>query len=223
MDEGTMFSLEPQPQLGERVYKVLTESIVSQMLEPGQHLVIEDLAARMGTSGTPVREALNRLQQEGLVSKIPYQGWRVKQFTTDEIIELYQVRASLEALAVKTCCARHSEDILRLLMELQTQGIQAISRGDLERYRRYNDKFHDGILQEAGNGTLQSMMSTLRNRIRLFSETTIRFPGRPQRAIGEHAALIECIRTGDDARGVALMERHILSALQDLVDMEGLK
>ncbi len=221
MDEMTRFSLEPQPQLGERVYRVLMESIVSQILESGQHLVIEDLAVKMGTSGTPIREALSRLQQEGLVSKIPYQGWKVRQFTVDEITELYQVRAALEGLAVRICCEQHSEKTLQQLMELQAQGIQAMSEVNLEEYRRYNDELHDIILQATGNGTLQDMMNTLKNRIRLFSETTIRFPGRPQRALGEHAELIECIRVGDGVRGVALMEQHISSALQDLVAREG--
>lgn len=212
-----MFLLEPQPQLGERVYKVLLESIVSHSLESGQHLVIDELAVKMGTSGTPIREALARLQQEGLVTKIPYQGWKVKEFSVVEITEIYQVRAALEALAVRICCIKGTPVTLRRLEQAQAQGVKALSEGDLERYRQYNDKLHNIILEAAGNKTLEDMMNTLKNRVRLFSETTIRFPGRPQRALGEHAALIGCIGAGDEARGVALMEQHILMALQDLI------
>ena len=215
-----MFSLEPQPQLGERVHRVLLESIVNQILEPGQHLVIDDLASKVGTSGTPIREALNRLQQEGLVTKIPYQGWRVREFTIGEITEIYEIRAALEGLAVGLCCTKKlkpRQDMLKQLMELQKEGTEFARKSDLVRYRDYNDAFHAIILEAAGNQTLHDIMNTLKNRIRLFSEKTIRFPGRPPKALKEHATLIEYVGAGERAKAVSLMEQHILSALGDLL------
>jgi DNA-binding GntR family transcriptional regulator len=218
MDEMVMIPLKPQQQLGERVHKALLDSIVNQVLAPGQHLVIDELATQIGTSGTPIREALNRLQQEGLVVKIPYQGWKVREFTINETKELYEVRAALESLAVKLCCKKPLSSATRdRLVTIQQEGTQAIKDDDLVRYRLHNDEFHNVILETAGNQTLRGMMNTLRHQITLFNVTTIGVPGRPPKAVREHATLIDYMVAGDVSAAVNLMEWHILSALEDLL------
>jgi DNA-binding GntR family transcriptional regulator len=213
--------LKPQETLGDRVYRLLLEAIINKEMPPGQHLVIDELASKIGTSGTPIREALNRLQQEGLVVKNPNQGWKIREFTITETIEIYQVRAALECMAVKLCCQKPlAADVHQRLIAIQKEGDQAIKENDLARYRLHNDEFHDVILEVAGNQTLRDVMNTLRHRVRLFSETTIRVAGRPKRAVREHGQLIEFMVAGDEVQAEALMEQHILSALEDLLERQ---
>ena len=200
-------------QLSDRVYALLLERIVQGELKSGERLVIDQIASELRTSITPVRTALVRLSQEGLLVHAPYQGWTVRTFNRDEIIEIYHVRAALESLAIEQCCSKVNEEYLREFDRCQQEGESYLANGDLDGYQRYNDEFHDLILSVADNQVLKTLMSSLRNQVRLLSSHTIREPGRPQIAVREHAQMIEAIKNKACERAAKLMRDHILSAL----------
>lgn len=212
--------LEPLPevlQLGTRVYHVLVDGIVSGRIELGTQLRPDTIARQLDVSTTPVREALYRLESDGLLIKQPYQGWFVREFTEAEIRGLYEFRAAMECFSVRLACQRITPDELAWLREHQSTGEAALQSGDMDAYRIYNRDLHSAILRAARNPYLSSVMGQIALQSEVLMVRTIRLVGRPLRAIEEHNCLIELLALRDAIAAERLMERHILSALEDIL------
>lgn len=212
--------LEPLPetmQLGARVYQALLASIVSGQIEPGAPLRPDTIARQLDVSTTPVREAMHRLESDGLAIKLPYQGWFVREYTKQQIRELYELRAALECFSVRLACQRITDEEMAWLCKHQSTGEAALAAGNMDAYRVYNRDLHAAIMRAAKNSYLSSMMGQLRLQSEMLMAKTIRITGRPLRAIEEHHRLIELIRERDATAAERLMAHHILSALEDIV------
>lgn len=212
-------ALEPLSEtlLGARAYRALWTAIVSGHIEPGVQLRPDTIAEQLDISTTPVREALHRMEGDGLVMKLPYRGWFVREFTEQEVRELYEMRAALESFSVRLACERINEEELSSLREHQSVGEAALKTGDMEAYRIYNRDLHAAIMDAARNAYLSSAMGQLSLQSQVLVARTIRLVGRPSRAIEEHRELIDLIAARQDRAAQELMERHILSALEDIL------
>jgi DNA-binding GntR family transcriptional regulator len=218
--DRVMRVLEPLPeamQLGVRAYQALLNGIVSGQIEPGAPLRPDAIAHRLEVSTTPVREAMHRLENDGLAVKLPNQGWFVREHTEQQIRELYELRAALERFSVRLACQRITDEDLAWLREHQSTGETALAAGDMDAYRIYNRDLHAAILRAAKNSYLSSTMGQLRLQSEMLMAKTIRIIGRPLRAIEEHHRLIELIAARDAGSAEQLIEHHILSALEDIV------
>lgn len=204
-------------QLSDRAYRALWNGVVGGRIEPGTQLRPDIIAEQLEISTTPVREALYRLESDGLLVKLPYQGWFVREFTEPEVRELYEMRAALECFSVKLACERVTDDQLAALRKHQHTGEAALKSGDMDAYRIYNRDFHAAIMEAARNSYLSSTMGQLTLQSQMLMSRTIRLVGRPSRAIEEHQDLIEMIAVRKAKDAQKLMERHILSALEDIV------
>ena len=207
--------LRETPQLGERVHQTLLNSIVGGQIAPGTPLRPDAIARQLDVSTTPVREAMNRLVTEGLAVKVANQGWFVREYTDQEIRDLYELRADLESFAARLACTRITDEELAWLHQHQSVGESALNAGDFDRYRNYNRDLHTSIIKAARNSYLLQTMGKLQLHSEMLMASTIRITGRPIRAIDEHRELINHIARHDTAVG-HLMERHILSALEDI-------
>jgi DNA-binding GntR family transcriptional regulator len=206
-----------QVQLGDRVYQAVLDKIVTGELAFGAQLRADLLAEQLEVSTTPVRDALNRLEKDGLVVKPPYQSWFVRDFGEQEIRNLYELRAGLECFSVRLACARITPAELDLLREQQRKGESALKRQRMDSYRIYNQDLHAGIMQAAKNSQLISVASQISLQIQMLAAKTIGVSGRPTRALQEHARLIELVAVKDARGAEELMERHILTALEDIL------
>jgi DNA-binding GntR family transcriptional regulator len=204
-------------QLGARVYQALLNSIVTGQIGPGAPLRPDAIARQLEVSTTPVREAMHRIEGDGLAIKLPYQGWFVREFTEQQIRELYEVRAALECVSVRLACQRITAEEIEWLHQHQVTGENALASNAMDDYRIYNWDLHAAIMRAARNSYLFSMMSQLRQQSEMLMATTIRITGRPVRAMEEHRRLIELIERRDSKAAEQLMEYHILSALEDIV------
>jgi DNA-binding GntR family transcriptional regulator len=211
--------LEPLSEtlLGARAYRALWNDIVQGRIEFGAQLRPDAIAEQLDISTTPVREALHRMQADGLIVKLPYRGWFVREFTEQEVRELYEMRAALESLAVRLACERMTPAQLAWLRDQQAVGEAALKAADMEGYRVYNRDLHAAIVEAAGNTYLSSAMGQLTLQSQVLMARTIRLVGRPSRAIEEHRDLIELIAGRSQKGAQELMERHILSALEDIL------
>jgi len=209
--------LRETPQLGTRVYHAVVESIVSGNMEFGAPLRPDVIARQLEVSTTPVREALHRLEGDGLAVKVPNRGWFVREFTSSQIRELYEMRATLESFGVRLACQRITAEELSALDALQQTGEAGLLAGDMERYRIYNRDLHASIMRAARHGCLTTVMGQLRLQSEMLMAKTIRISGRPVRAIEEHQHIIEAIARKDSGAATALMEQHIMSAVEDIV------
>jgi DNA-binding GntR family transcriptional regulator len=190
---------------------------VGGRMEPGAQLRPDTIAEQLDISTTPVREALHRLEGDGLVVKLPYRGWFVREFTEQEVRQLYEMRAGLECFSVRRACERITEAEVAWLREHQSVGEAALKTGDMDAYRIYNRDLHAAIVEAARNSYLSSAMGQLSLQGQMLMARTIRLVGRPSRAIEEHRELIELVAKRQGKAAEALMERHILSALADLM------
>jgi DNA-binding GntR family transcriptional regulator len=212
-------ALEPLSEtlLGARAYRALWNDIVRGRIDFGAQLRPDTIAEQLDISTTPVREALHRMEGDGLIVKLPYRGWFVREFTEQEVRELYELRAALECFGIGRACERITIEELAWLREHQSAGEAALQTGDMEAYRIYNRDLHAAIMEAARNSYLSSAMGQLTLQSQLLMARTIRLAGRPSRAIEEHRELIELIAERQDKAAQRLMERHILSALDDIL------
>jgi DNA-binding GntR family transcriptional regulator len=218
--DGKAQRLEPLTetlQLGTRAYRALASGIVGGQLEPGTQLRPDTIAEQLEISVTPVREALHRLEGDGLLVKLPYQGWFVREFTEQEVRQLYEMRAAMECFAVRLACQRMTSEELAGLREQQSVGKAALKAEDIDAYRIYNRDLHGTIIKAARNTYLSTVMAQLALQSQMLMARTIRLVGRPSRAIEEHGELIELIGKHQEKTAERLMERHILSALEDIL------
>lgn len=204
-------------QLGTRVYRVILDGIVGGRIELGTQLRPDTIARQLDVSTTPVREALYRLESDGLLIKQPYQGWFVREFTVAEIKALYEFRAAMECFSVRLACQRIASDEITWLHNHQAVGKAALDAGDMDAYRVYNRDLHLAILRAARNSHLLSVTGQFALQSEMLMVRTIGLAGRPHRAFQEHGQLIELIARGDTSAAEPLMERHLLSALEDIL------
>jgi DNA-binding GntR family transcriptional regulator len=212
-------ALEPLSEtlLGARAYRALWEDIVRGRIDFGAQLRPDAIAEQLDISVTPVREALHRMERDGLIVKLPYRGWFVREFTEQEVRELYEMRAALESFSVGRACDRITAEELAWLRAHQAVGEAALQAGDMEAYRIYNRDLHAAITEAARNTYLSSAMGQLTLQSQMLMAKTIRLVGRPSRAIEEHRDVIDLIAERKKADAQALIERHILSALEDIL------
>jgi DNA-binding GntR family transcriptional regulator len=207
-------------QLGTRVYQVLLNGIVDGGFEPGAALRPDVIARELEVSTTPVREALQRLEADGLAIKLPNQGWFVREHTRQEINELYELRTALECFGIRLACQRISSDELAWLRSHQATGRAALDAGDMDAYHIYNRDLHAAIMNAARNSYLTGMMGQLRLQNEVLMAKTMRIAGRPVRAVEEHQRLIDFIAAGDAPNAEQAMKYHISSALEDIARSE---
>jgi DNA-binding GntR family transcriptional regulator len=198
------------------VYDVLVTGIIKGDLAPGSQLNADGIAHQLNVSPTPVRDALNQLVKDGLVHKLPYQGWFVCRFEQSDIRDLYEIRASLECLAVGCACERITPEEIDSLYALQSAGEAASAAADLEAYRLYNEAFHLSIMRAAKNSQLPAIFGQISLKTQMLSAKTIRI-GRSSRAVQEHRRLIDLIADRDRATAQALMQEHIMGALGEIL------
>ncbi len=209
--------LRETPQLGARVYQMLVKSIIGGEIDSGTPLRPDRIARQLDVSTTPVREAMHRLVVEGLAIKVANQGWFVREYTDQEVRDLYELRADLESFGARLACTRITEEELAWLRQHQCTGESALSGGDIDGYSNYNRDLHTAIIKAARNSYLLKTMRQLQLHSEMLMASTIRITGRPIRAIEEHRRLIEHIAAHDVAAAGQSMEHHILSALQDIL------
>ncbi|THV32140.1 GntR family transcriptional regulator [Glycomyces paridis] len=189
---------------GERVYRELRERIVTADLRPGQRLIERDLAAEFEVSRIPLREALQRLAGDGLVTTVPGQGSIVTVPTPKDIADLFDVRAGLEPLAARLAAAGAGPETLRRL--------RACVDSDTAAPVDANADFHRELVAAAGNPLLTQIMEPLEARMRwLFHLTSGADPVErdPARQRREHEALLEAIEAADADRAAAISLAHL--------------
>lgn len=201
--------------LAEAVYAAVHHRIVTGSYRPNQRLVETDIAADLGASRTPVREALVQLVKDGLAVR-SRQGLMVREFTLSEVREIYEVRAALEGYAARLAAERATPEALAEL-ELTLDHHAETSRGDtVDRAMvvQSNAAFHDAVLATAGNRRLNTLAKA--NRAYFFnteaaavtSDETLRV------ALEEHQQLYDAIRNGEADQAEAIVRAHVMAGLK---------
>ena len=194
----------------ELAYQKLRQAMEAGELKPGQRVMEVEVAEWLKVSRTPVRDALRRLESEGMLEMEPRNGLVVASISRQAMLELYVMREVLEATAAKLC-ARNASDIEVLeLSELVKR--EAKLADDLEALVRHNRQFHEAVHRGAHNRYLEKSLSAVNDSMWLLGKSQMLIPQRAAESVREHAELFAAIERRDADEAEALARRHVQSA-----------
>lgn len=208
--------------LGHQAESVLRAMILSGEIPVGARINEVTLSAELGVSRGPLREAVQRLRGEGLVTVISHRGAFVRTFEVDEIIDLYELRAALELHAIRLLCRRASAKDLSDLDEMLLQTETAM-RADGDRVYPQDMDFHMRLVSLAGNQALVARALETHHQLSLARSMSARSPVRAQTAIAEHHAIVESLKRQDVHAATDVMESHLDHARESALAALGLK
>jgi DNA-binding GntR family transcriptional regulator len=203
-------------------YESIKTAIIQFMLAPGQSLVESDLAAQLCISKTPVRDALLRLEREGLVKKVAYKGTYVAEITNKGIADTFRIRAQLESLAARMACGKLSGRDIDDAQKFVNLMDESIRKGEKEQASAYNAFFHELIISKTESEWLNQILSNLDDHLKRYRTLSNNQDGRLAKSAHEHQVVLDAIRQHKPDDAETLMKQHILSVLEDLETQEDL-
>jgi DNA-binding GntR family transcriptional regulator len=206
----------PRKTLRTQAYELLEEMIVTQVLKPGATVTEEDLARKTGIGRTPIREALQRLARDGLVSIRPRSAIVILEMTVARQLQLLETRAALQELTVRFAAKRADIDQRARMLQLAKAVEDAAEIGDGELYLRISRDIHNVLCDAAGNEFLQRFIGSLYTLSRQFSFTHLREVD-VTRAAGTHAAILRAVAARDEA-AAALASQRMIDFLLDCTE-----
>jgi DNA-binding GntR family transcriptional regulator len=192
-----------------RAYEELESAILTGELKPRERLVESELAARLGVSRTPVREALRRLEERGLVRILPHRGAVVSDISPGEVENIYAVRIYLESLACRLACLRTGPAGIRQVEEMGAEYEAEAARREIRSLMRANDRFHDAIYITAENPCLFELIQQLRRQVHAVRFHAWAQSERIARSLAEHQEMVEALRLRDAVRLTGLTRDHL--------------
>lgn len=175
----------------------------------GERLDEVQLAERFSVSRTPIREALQRLAQSGLVEQLPRRGVFVRQPGPVELIEMFEVMAELEATCARFAAARISDEALSELHATNARCSAAVEARDSDGYYRENERFHAILYRQSGNSFLEQECLRLQRRLQPFRRVQLRVRGRLRQSMAEHEAIVAALEEGDGDKAGAAIRGHV--------------
>jgi DNA-binding GntR family transcriptional regulator len=210
-DEDTFYPLR------DKVFTALREAILNGSLKPGQNLIETKLAEEMGVSRTPIREAIRKLELEGLVSSVPNKGVVVKGISVQDVNDIYTIRFCLEGLAARWAVARVTEEELAKLEENLDLMEFYTKRNDLTQVNSKNTEFHETIFRATKSKPLRQILSSLQEHVQRARTASLQVPGRPEKALSEHRAIFEAFKKRDAEAAEHLITLHIKNSRDNLL------
>lgn len=211
----------PRATFASMVTERLRDSIVNGALEPGSQLSEVELAHSYGVSRGPVREAVQRLVQEGLLRSEPHRGVFVPILTDEDVADIYLAREALESAAVRYAIATsRSGATHEALDECVTDMETAAAAGDWKAVGRFDLDFHTALVASTGSQRLQRMFTTVISETRLCLGALTGAEGRHD-LVAEHRKICDWIRDGDTEQALAALVRHFDDAVVALTSTQG--
>ncbi len=201
------------------VFETLREAILEGKLVPGERVMEVQLAEQLGVSRTPVREAIRKLELEGLLIMVPRKGAYVADVSLDDVMDVLEIRASLEGLAASLGAERRSEEDIEALEKKVEELSKCIMEKDTKGMVENDAEFHNLLMKTAKNKKLASIVEGLKDQVQRFR--VIYFNEHEetgQKLIHEHKEILECIKSGDKQKAMESAEEHIYNIRNQLVN-----
>jgi DNA-binding GntR family transcriptional regulator len=199
-----------------QTYRELREAITGGRFQPNERLVESDLMAMFRAGRSVVRSALVRLDQEGLVTREPNRGARVRLISDREAIEIEQVRIALEKMLARTAAERVTPADLDELVATVGEMRRRVADGDPLGYSELNARFHRRIWAIADHQLAAGLLTTMKSQSIRFQYHTILQPGRAEKSLEEHAAIVAALAARDPAASEAAMAEHLSQVVSTL-------
>ena len=192
------------------VFQTLRRAIITGEFAPGERLMEISLANQLGVSRTPVREAIRKLELEGLVTMIPRKGAQVAKITEENLRDVIEIRITLEEFAASIACQRIDEEHKQEMREMYDQFKKAVEdHADLLELVEKDEQFHDSIVHAAKNKRLISIINSLREQFYRYRLEYLKDSSTHADLIEEHASLMDAIFQHDEERAKNLLRHHL--------------
>jgi len=195
--------------LSEQVSKVIVDGLLSGQFRPGDRLVENDLAALLGVSRSPIREALTELARSGVVDREPGRGCHIRQWSPADLEELFAMRALLEGYAARLACPRHGPEEEQAFARIMAEMERAADRSDYARMIDLDLDFHLVLWGCAGNRLLLQVLEGLSQQFRLFLTLNWKFHGGLENVAQNHRVIVEALASGKPARAEQALHAHV--------------
>jgi len=209
MDYDLKVTMNEYLPLRDVVFNTLRQAILKGELAPGERLMEIQLAERLGVSRTPIREAIRKLELEGLVLMIPRKGAEVAKISEKSLRDVLEVRRSLEDLAIELACQRMDEEDIKELEEAQDVFAQAIASGDAMAIAESDEHYHDVIYRGTYNDRLVQILYNLREQMYRYRLEYIKDADKRQILLLEHDKILKAIKNRRVAEAKDTMRAHI--------------
>jgi DNA-binding GntR family transcriptional regulator len=197
----------------------MRRAILAMQIAPGAALVEKELTARFGISRTPVREALIKLKEEGLVEVFPQAGTFVARIPIEAIPEAVFIRQALECATIDLVAGIATPEIVARLDAVIARQHEAFDEGDQERFHLFDEAFHETIAICAGYPGIWKLAHAAKSQIDRCRRMTLPVPGRMEMVIREHLSIVDAVRRKDGPAAQAAMRKHLGTLLPDLVHL----
>lgn len=191
------------------VFQTLRQAILRGELRPGERLMEIHLAQKLGVSRTPVREAIRKLELDGLVLMIPRKGAVVAEITISDLEDVLEVRMALEELAVKDACRRITQEQLAQMRKLSEDFKETLCGSDVAACAQADMKFHEAIYEATGNGRLVQILNNLREQMYRYRMEYLKDRQSHSLLVREHEQLLQYLEQGDEKMALEVTNRHI--------------
>jgi DNA-binding GntR family transcriptional regulator len=203
-------SVPARQSLGRHVYENLKEAIVKGELPPHGRVIENKVARTLGISRTPVREALHKLEREGLLCQLPTGGFFVVGLGRADIEEIFGIRSVLESYAAKLAAIKHQEEDLDPLEAKIEHYQESLDAGRMENLPQINTEFHDLLYALSHSPRLIKMINDLRDYIYRFREVILQMEDMARASSADHRLMLQSMRKRDPERVEKLVREHIL-------------
>lgn len=193
------------------VFHTLREAILKGELKPGERLMELQLAAKLGVSRTPIREAIRMLELEGLAVTVPRKGAQVAKMTEKDLEDVLQIRRALDELAVSLACDNMTEDILEQLHEALLRFAESTRTGNVKQIAQTDMAFHEVIYQAADNPKLVSLLNNLREQMYRYRVEYLKKDDVYPVLIEEHERIYEGLKRKDKETVVRIVGNHVVN------------
>ena len=216
------FDIQNHKPLREMVYEELKMQILKGSIIPGTRMMEVELAEEMGVSRTPIREAIRKLEKEGLVTIEPRRGAYASMISTEDMVEILEVRQDLEGLAAYFAADRMTEGQMSELRKESDSYNDAVKRGNMEEMIKHDTRFHHIIVESCRNKILVQMIEQLQELVLRFRYIYYDNFRRAENMPEEHEAILTAIAEGNADKARAAADIHI-ERLKELVVREGVQ
>ena len=200
-----------------KIYDFLREQLLSGEIQPHQHLIEAKVARDIGTSRTPVREALHSLELEGLIESIPRVGYVVKPISEPEVEEICEIRAAIEGLGARWAMEKAHKKLVEGLKKNIFLSDEKVSKGDVRAFVDMDAQFHETISKFSGSKRLLELAQTLRRHMLRYRIQSIYSAGNVRRAIDGHKGILRAIEKRDLEEVNKAIQHHMEQSKRDIL------
>ena len=203
------------PTIRRKVHPHLREQILSGKIGPNERLIETRIAQDIGTSRTPVREALHSLEMEGLIESIPRVGYKVRPISGEEAAEIYEISCLIEVLAIRWAMEKGRDRLLKALRNNIDIAQERLASGDLAAFVDLDAQFHEMIARLSGGKRLLELAQTLSRHALRYRLQGLYGPGSAERALRGHRGILAAIEGGDGAEINTAVVDHLAQFKED--------